>query len=119
MPSCDGIANLIKYALGLSPKVNYSGSAALPYAQRQAVSGTTYLTLTFTRNAQATDVTYSVEATSDLTATWTSIDPLNAANQTSVLSDTPSPGIQTITVKDAQPASSSPRRFMRLRVTVP
>ena len=52
-------------------------------------------------------------------ATWTSINPLDPANQVQVLNDTPSPGIQTITVKDIQPISASVKRFMRLKVSDP
>jgi hypothetical protein len=118
-PSGDGISNLIKYALGLNPNMYYSSSSVLPYAQLQTVGGTKYLTLTFTQNTAAADVTYSVEASTTLSGTWTEINPLLSANQVGVLPDTPSAGINTITVKDTQPASASTRRFMRLRITNP
>jgi len=118
-PAGDGIFNLMKYALGLNPNTRYASSLVLPYAQVQTVSGTNYLTLAFTQNTAAADVTYSVEASTTLNGTWTEINPLLPANQVSVLPDTPSSGINTITVKDVQPASASTRRFMRLRVTTP
>jgi hypothetical protein len=115
--SADGISNLEKYGLGLNPNMYYSSATVSPYTQLLTVSGTSYLTLTFTQNTNATDVSYSVDASSDL-STWTSINPLVPANQVSVLPNTPATGIQTITVKDTQPASMSVRRFMRLRITI-
>ena len=118
-PGGDGIVNTIKYALGLQPKLYYSPSAVLPYLKNQNIGGTNFLTFTFTRSTGATDATYVVEAANDLSGTWTGIDPFLPANQVGVLPDAPSPGIQTITIKDTQPASNSSRRFMRLRITVP
>ena len=116
-PSGDGISNLIKYALGLSPKVHYSRSATLPFALQQTVNGAGYLSMSFTRDTTATDMLYSIEAASDLNGSWISIDPLAPANQVSILANTPAAGIQTITVKDVQPVTNSDRRVMRLRLT--
>ena len=66
-----------------------------------------------------TGATLTVEATSDLaSATWTTIDPLNPANQVEVLENTPSPGIQTITVKDTQPGTAPGKHFMRWKVNL-
>ena len=105
--SPDGIVNLTKYALGLNPFTTYNpGSASLPVVQIQNISGTNYLTLTFT--GRATDVTYKVQATSNLTGTWSTI-------YTS--SGVPPPG--TITVQDSQAVSASLTRYMRLIVTDP
>ena len=115
-PAGDGISNLIKYATGLPPWTPATQAPGTP--QIQQVGGTAYLTLTFQRSLAASDMAYSVEATSDLAgADWTTIDPLLPANQVSVADNTPSAGIQTITVKDIQPLSASAKRFMRLRVT--
>jgi sialate O-acetylesterase len=108
-PADDGFPNLIKYALGMNPLVNYytSGSSAAPVASIQSFSGVQYLTLTFT--GVASDVTYTVQAANNLTDnSWTTIYTYNRA---------PAPG--TVTVQDNQPISSSPKRFMRLQVTDP
>ena len=116
-PSGDGISNLMKYALGLNPNRISSGSATLPHTQLLPVTGTNHLMLTFTYNTNATDLAYLVEASSDLT-TWTSINPFNLSNQFSVVAN-PGAGTETLTIVDVQPASSSQRRFMRLKIIGP
>ena len=64
-PAGDGISNLMKYAMKLDPKS--SGVANLP--RSSARDG--HLTLTFRRNKLASDLTYTVQVTSDLTsAEW-------------------------------------------------
>jgi uncharacterized delta-60 repeat protein len=62
----DGLPNLIKYALGLEPKTNIT--TGLPVVTTTA-SDWVY---TYTRPASATDLTYSVEVSTNLT-TWTSV----------------------------------------------
>jgi hypothetical protein len=119
-PMGDGMRNLLKYALGLNPNIDYRGSGLMPKGQLEEVGGQEYLTFTFTRNTAVSDATLSVEVVNDLTSvTWGQIDPLLSANQVEVLENTPSAGIQTITVKDTQPVGSSTKRFMRLKVTRP
>jgi PKD repeat protein len=114
-PMGDGIPNLVKYALGLSPTNSYAGSPYAPYSQQQAPQGFTY---TFTYDPASGDVTLLVEATDDLlSGIWTDIDPLNAGNQVSVQNDTPAAGLKTITIKDNQ--TNAPHRFMRLKATNP
>ena len=103
--SPDGITNLMKYALGLNPFTTYNpGSAGLPVVKTQNFSGTNYLTLGFT--GVAADVTYTVQASSNLTGPWSTIY---------TYSGPPPPG--TVTVQDTQPESASPNRFMHLIVT--
>jgi hypothetical protein len=109
MPKRDGIANLIKYALGLDPAAPAVSGLPLP----GNVAGA--LTLRFNRQKIATDITYRVEASNDL-ATWTEI--WNSANN-------PYGGggnaFELVTVSDPVPMSSAPnhRRFIRLRVSRP
>ena len=103
----DGLTNLIKYALGLHAFTTYNpGDPRLPIVQVQNFSGTNYLTLTFT--GVATDVTYNVQATSDLKSPWSTVYTYKGS---------PAPG--TVDVQDSQPTSASPNRFMRLNVTTP
>jgi N-acetylneuraminic acid mutarotase len=105
--SHDGLTNLLKYSLGLNPFVNYSpGSAGLPAVQLKNVSGVEYLTLSFT--GVATDVTYTVQATSTLIGGWSNLYTLSSGA---------APG--TMTVQDTQTMTASPKRFMRLLVTKP
>jgi uncharacterized repeat protein (TIGR03803 family) len=104
----DGLNNLFKYALGLTPTTNYNpGSTGLPYVAIQNVSGTNYLMLTF--DGIATDVTYTVQATSNLAAGWSTIQTFSSGGT--------APGTQT--VQDSQAVSASSQRFMRLLMTIP
>ncbi len=96
----DGIANLLEYTLGTSP--TQAASKSPPVA---ATSGNR-LTLNFFRAVN--NVTYIVEASSDL-VTW------------SPLATNPGTIGQNVTVTDTVdlPTANPPRRFLRLRVVVP
>jgi hypothetical protein len=65
-PSGDGVPNLMKYAFGLNPQTAYTG----PLTDTEIVDGR--LSLIFPRQRDATDITYRVQASSDL-ANWTNI----------------------------------------------
>jgi hypothetical protein len=106
--SPDGLTNLYKDALGLNPFVTYNpGSSSLPVVRVQNISGTNYLTLTFA--GVATDVTYAVQATSDL-VNWSNIYTSTAGV---------APG--TITVQDTQAITTPPaaKRMLRLVISSP
>jgi len=103
--SPDGIKNQMKYALGMNPHTTYSpGSTSLPVVKIENIAGTNYLTLTFTGGA--TDVTYTVQATSNLLGSWSTIYTYKGV---------PPPG--TLTVRDSQAVSASPNRYMRLMIS--
>ena len=107
-PDRDGICNLLECALGLNP--NQASSVGLPVGD---ISGE-YLTLSFNREKDATDITYRVEATGDLSSSWAEIwnstsEPYGGGGNASEL----------VTVQDTVPVSTAPRRFMRLKVTKP
>jgi len=111
-PAGDGVPNLIKYALGLGPMTN--GSQYLPVTGTTTISGTNYLTLTYTQVIAATDIVYTVEVSNDL-LTWNS-----GTGYTAVLSTTPNgDGTNTVVVQDLAPAGSTPHQYMRLKVTKP
>lgn len=102
-PLGDGIANLIKYALGIDPAIPASG---MPYAG----SSGGFLSLAFNRQKSATDIVYHVEATGDLkswTEVWTSatVPYGGGANP-----------FEQVTVPDQSPMGNEPR-FMRLKIT--
>jgi hypothetical protein len=74
----------------------------------QVVNG--HLTLTFTERTDSTDVTYTVEVSSDL------INWYGGTNYTTPLSSTPiDADTATVTVSDNVPASPGPR-FMRVSI---
>jgi hypothetical protein len=101
----DGMANLLKYALGLNPNLSATAASAGLILQVQAGEGGNYLSYTFT--GTASDVTYVVEATGDLAGSWTALYTHSGS----------APG--TVRVDDTQPLSSVTKRFLRLRVTRP
>ena len=102
MATSDGMPNLLKYALGLNPLV----------ATNDPVVGdisTGYLRLSLPKNPDATDVSFHVEVTSDVTtASWTT-------NGTVVDINTPT----ELEVHDDTPVNSSSGSFIRLRVSRP
>ena len=104
MPAGDRITNLMKYALCLTPLTD--GNAGLPVCDK--ADG--YLTLTYRKNKQATDVTYTVQAGSTLTESgWTPA--------ATILSQTDERNYWKITIRDNVPIAGNPCRFMRLRVS--
>lgn len=112
----DGLPNLIEFLLGLDPTVYDSENAVM--VEVADVGGMDYLTLTFNRNVDATGVTLSVRATSDLgleLSNWDTIDP-DGANQVS----TGTVGnVETLSVRDNLPTTAATRRFMLLEATQP
>jgi hypothetical protein len=99
----DGISNLLEYAMHLDALV--PDANGLPTIER---SGDT-VSLVYRKNDAASDLTYSVEQSSDLT-TWTT-----AQTTDQVLSDTNG----TKTIRATISGVSASRLFLRLRVTRP
>jgi len=108
-PAADGIANLLKFGLGLDP-------AQRGYADR-FLTGTTmdggmsYLSLTYTRPTPAPPgIAYDVELGSNL-ASW--------ASSGIQVSNTTAGPLQTIMIRDAEPLGGlETRRFIRLKIAV-
>lgn len=115
-PDGDGIPNLVKYALLMTPGQN--GSTRLPQAEMTGTSGSRRLTLTFQRDPSRSDVSIVVEAQSGLGGTWSEIArSTNGADFTgsAAVSETSAAGgAKSVTVQDVQVDAS--RRFMRVRV---
>ena len=97
----DGMPNLLKYALGLNPLV----PAANPVV---GDISTGYLRLTVPKNPDATDITFLIEVTGDLTSLFTT-------NGITIDQNTPT----LLQGHDNTPVSSSPCGFIRLHVTRP
>lgn len=111
----DGVANLLEYAFG-SP-ANFGSSSGAPVVGERRVGNDRFLTLTFARRTDVTDVQLSVEVADSLVGPWTALDPLLPENQVEIHSNTPYAGWQTLTVKDIEPMHASVHRFMRLSAT--
>jgi hypothetical protein len=80
--------------------------SGVPVVGTATVSGSQYLTITYTTQPLANDLTYSVQASTDA-VNWTAI--------TSPAAATTSP----VTVQDPTPLSAGIRRFLRVAVTGP
>lgn len=116
-PDDDGLLNLFEGTFGRPPLA--PSPEALPVPGLATVDGSPRLTLSFIRDTTLTGVVLQAESAATLSGPWTQFDPLAPANQLSVQSDTPAPGLETITIKDVQGVAPGESRFMRLRVTRP
>lgn len=96
----DGLANALEFALGLNPRAADASPGFTVTANAQQ-----RLTLTFERRALP-DLTYAVEASSDL-ASWTTIWSSTGSENTA----------GPVTITDTQPLDTAPRRFLRLKVS--
>ena len=101
-PDGDGRSNLLEYATGSDPNGTDAGS---PAVLGETGDGTR-LTLTFTRIADPS-LTYTVQASNNLTPPWTDIWSSTGAANTA----------GSITVPDTEAISANPRRFLRLSVS--
>jgi hypothetical protein len=104
-PDGDGLKNFMEYALRLDPTV--ASVAGQPATKEEAG----YLTLTYRKNKDATDVTFVVEGRSGLT-----IGNWDATGITEIASEDKGDH-WLITVRDAVPMSEAGSRFLRLRVS--
>ncbi len=101
----DGIVNLIEYALGLNP--NFADRHLMPEVKKEN-DRVVYI---FTRPDSISDITYTIEASSDF-ASWTANSPLiDSVETTSVGSST-----QQIKVTLTQAASVDRSAFIRIKV---
>ncbi len=107
-PADDGVPNLLKYALGLSP-YHVVMRNQLPTGGIQPDGGQKYLTLTVNRVAPRADVTYVVEVSGDM-RTWVS-GPPSTVTLTNIATQ--------LIVRDNTPVPNATERFIRLRVTNP
>jgi hypothetical protein len=98
----DGIMNLLEYAVCTNGVIQ---NASPQVVELTPVSGDQYLRLSIPKNPAATDVTFTVEASSDL-LNWSSaglVIETNTSNQ--------------LVVRDNVAVTSGVKRFMRVRVT--
>ncbi|MFM2199278.1 MAG: hypothetical protein RLZZ505_2710 [Verrucomicrobiota bacterium] len=106
----DGIANLLEYVLGGNPRQSSGG--ILPTTTIQAGN----LVFTFRRVTSTTaDTIQTFQYGSDLSG-WSDL-PIIHGGMVSVVANTPSHGMDTITV--TLPGNTVPRLFGRLKVSIP
>ena len=99
----DGLNDTLEYALGSSPTNSMSGLNNITHDVEQ-IGGNSYLRLSVTKNANATNLTYEIVVSGDL-LTWGTAQTVIEQNTST-----------TLIVRDAIPLGSVPQRFIRLRV---
>lgn len=104
-----GIENLIKYALGIPPKL--PGTAGLPFGTVQPYGAFRYLTLVYTRDMAVQDLSLAVEVSGNVIL-WNS----GPAHTTEVSRVSNPNHTETITVRDNVATTAGQNRFMRLKV---
>ncbi len=105
-PDHDGISNLLEYAFEMDP--TRASVSSLPVVSMQ--NG--YLTISFIQRIAPTDLTYTVEVSSDMN-TWNS----GSGYTTQVSATTIDAATQRTVVRDNTLASAAARRFIRVRVS--
>ena len=127
----DGINNLLEYSLGNSPisTTGSNGPASLPQAvivsSDPLLNDRISLQINFPDPAPS-DVSYVVEASSNLTEAWTPLATKigtgswtwNPGGTNRISLGTPSAGRVMVKIGDSVPTSSNPKRFLRLRTFV-
>lgn len=121
-PDGDGLPNLMEYALGAEPLI--AGLAPLPVRGTVLVGADRYLTLTISRPVEASDITYTIQATSS-PAQWTDgctygpAGDVGVTPATTQVSRTVNGPLETIVVRDNTPLGIEPHRALRLRIQAP
>lgn len=110
-PDGDGVPNLMEYAFGLNPKI--ANSSGRPVASVQHLGGTNYLTVAYNQVLYNTDISYTVQVSSDL-ITWNSGPGFTAPVGPPVDNGD---GTETWIVQDTIPSNSVTARFIRLKIT--
>jgi len=106
----DGINNLLAYAFDLDPRQFQPDKLPQP-----AIDSSGFLTINFIRDTRAVDLTYIVEASSDL-STWTELARSaggGAPTGSGTISESTGANTRTVTVSDTEAGSE---RFIRLIV---
>jgi hypothetical protein len=116
-PDADGLTNLLEYGLFSDPHV--SSVAYLP----SLTINSNHLQLSFRRNTSATDITYIVEARSDLaTGSWAAVmtrapgGAWTANEEGATATESGSGDYVSVTITDSVALQQIPRRFLRLRL---
>ncbi|EEF63217.1 Calx-beta domain-containing protein [Pedosphaera parvula] len=116
-PAGDGVANLLKYALGLSPFTPSATNVPIVTIKNDR------LQMVFNRNPLAMDLTYEVQASSDIgTGIWSPLARSIGGGPTANISafsvfELPNGSFLNVTVQDTNKVSTTAARYFRLKVT--
>ncbi len=105
-PAGDGIANLLKYSLGLNPQVAYSHASIAT----TGLDADGHLTMTVVKNPLAADVSLAIEVSGEIgnPSAWDASGTTVDQNTATVFQ-----------AHDNMPRSAAQARFIRLKVTRP
>lgn len=120
-PERDGRTNLLEYGTGSDPVAAASGPPSL------ASIASNRLTLAFTRNTDATDLTLTVQGADSPAGPWTDLARSTAGGAFGALlggvsaNETGTPPLRSVSVGDLYDTTdpAHPRRFLRLQLTAP
>ena len=118
-PDCDGLPNLLEYALLTSPMICESGGVPSPVVRTYAEGAR--LSLTVPRDPARNDITIEVLAADSPAGPWTAVatstlgSPFVGAGYVS--GDSLLGGIKTVEIRDVVNMADAPSRFLRIRVT--
>jgi hypothetical protein len=121
-PDQDGLTNLLEYAFGFVPTNPETGWH--PSGSVLELSGTNWPALTFFRNPNATDMTFTVQGADQVPADlWRTLAAMtNGAGWfgPAAVAETPDSGTRAmVTVQDSQPLQPGTNRFLRVQVSQP
>ncbi len=114
-----GVSNLMLYALDIDTPFASVTTKLPAFATDNVTPGGPWLTLTYRENQIATDLTYTVQADSDLTPPWSdlTIDNVNVFEEV-INSDPDGDGSsQLIRLRLKYDPGTTPRMFLRLKAT--
>jgi len=101
-PDGDGLANVIEYAFAADP--NVPSPVALPVVASEVVGGTTYVTITYTRDTTRTDLTYQAQVATTF-PNWSDVpDVVIGTNG-------------TLETRKASVPQSGAQKFLRVKIT--
>jgi hypothetical protein len=106
----DGILNLAEYSFGTNPRAG--NSSRMPSTSTIEIDGERYLSITYQKNASATDVSIDVQSSSDL-MNWTDEDNLVTVSETLNTEE----NTVILTRRMDKPLPGKHADFLRIRVT--
>ena len=121
-PDQDGLTNAIEYALGLHPMQVQGQSVLSAPTVTTTATAPPALEMSFRMvNPQPADLGLTIEASPGLAGPWQRIGWKSSSSAwcgAASVQGAPIAGQTPVTITDTQPITATPRRFLRLRVTI-
>jgi hypothetical protein len=115
-PDGDRFSNLVEYTLGTDPK--QASSPGMPAADILTSEGERYLTISFQRNVEATDVNVEVERSTNL-VNWSTVGTIvnGVPSGEGFLSETGTGSLRLMQFRDPAPLGTAMSGYLRLKMT--